>query len=160
MTVSLGRMVAVAAVVTGCATTHHRAAPGASPTTFPTTTTTAVAALQTHNPTVTATPSQALHDGQVIKVIASGFGPGAKVYLSECARRLDASQLGCGEQLAAQPFLVTDSDRTGTTTFTVNVVASSKPYNTTATSRCSSYCVLVASSAGGYAVTPLEFLPS
>jgi len=119
-----------------------------------------VPALQVHNPTVLAVPSQGLGDGQTVTVRVTGFGPGSKVRLSECGSQDDANINGCGDQVATQPFLVTGDDETGATRITLTATAYTKPYNTSSRVRCTSTCVLVASNGGGFATTPLNFLPS
>ena len=64
-----------------------------------------VPALTVHDPTVHVSPSTGLHDGQTVTVAVTGFGVGAKVWLSECASASDVSGEGCGAQLAAQTLL-------------------------------------------------------
>lgn len=123
------------------------------------TTTTLVPALQTHHPTVTVTPSVHLADEQRVQVTVSGFGQGGKFWISECADAADANPAGCGDQLAAQPFGVTDDSGTGSFHFTVTTTAATKPYNSTALQPCTDQCVLVATVGigGGYAYAPLIF---
>ncbi|MDQ6794664.1 MAG: neocarzinostatin apoprotein domain-containing protein [Chloroflexota bacterium] len=70
-----------------------------------------VPALTVDRPTVIVSPSVHLKDGQVVEVRVTGFGVGGKVWLSECASAAAATDLGCGVDLAAQPFLVTDDNR-------------------------------------------------
>ena len=158
--------VVVAAITSGCGGSSGvvgghggpRVAPfGTTTTASAVSTTTVVPAMQTHNPKVAADPSKALRDGQVVAVSVSGFGAGSKVRFSECATSSAANLFGCGDQVASQPFVVTGDSESATTTFTVMVTASSKPYNTAATAHCRSACVLVASNGGGFAWTPLEF---
>ncbi len=118
-----------------------------------------VPALQTHNPKVVVTPSTNLVDGEKVKVTITGFGIGGKFFLSECASAADANSAGCGEQLAAQPFVITDNSGDGSEAFSVSAVAETKPYNTTSTQTCTDQCVLLVT-AGigyGYAFAPLSF---
>ena len=79
------------------------------------------------HPTVTVIPATGLRNRQRVTVRVTGFAVGGKVWLSECATSLDANPGGCGQQLAAQPFLVTGNDRAGSGTFQVSGRASAKP---------------------------------
>ena len=118
-----------------------------------------VPALQTHNPTVTVTPSTNLIDGQQVEVTVTGFGQGGKFYLSECASAADANSLGCGPGLPAQPFGVTNNSGSGSFPFTVASIAATMHDNTSSTVTCADRCVLVATVGGGYGYvfTPLAF---
>jgi hypothetical protein len=53
---------------------------------------------------ITVTPSDDLHDGQQVDVGIRGFPAGWKIFVSECWTPLEANSLGCGGQLAIQPF--------------------------------------------------------
>jgi hypothetical protein len=110
-------------------------------------------------PAVAITSSTGLRDGQVIEVHVSGFGVGGKVYLSECGTASDANAAGCGQQLAAQPFLVTNAKGNGSGTFRVTTVAGTRPYDKQGTVPCTNSCVLVATGGVGvaFASTPLTF---
>ena len=107
------------------------------------------------------TPSTGLVDGQPVEVHVTGFGIGGIVRLSECASAVDANDLGCGEQLAAQPLLVTDDSGSGTASFTVNTSGYTKPYDLNDTAPCTDRCVVVATQGGGYdyADAPISFAP-
>jgi hypothetical protein len=118
-------------------------------------TSTSIAAF-TH-PSVTVTPSSALTTGQQVQVHVSGFEITWKVYLSECSSAAAANKYGCGEQLAAQPFIMTDESRSGTGTFSVEPTASGKPYDIADAIPCTTNCVLLATGGGGFAVAPLSF---
>ncbi len=110
------------------------------------------------NPSVTVTPSEGLVDGQVVRVSVKGFGASGKVWLSECDSAEDANDVGCGPQLAAQPFIITGNDRSGSTDFTVHASAPSKPYDTSSLQPCTRLCVVVAGGAGGaWVVAPIVF---
>ena len=111
------------------------------------------------HPSVAVTPSSALTAGQQVQVHVSGFDIGGKVFLSECSSAAAANADGCGEQLAAQPFILTDESRSGSGTFTVESTAAGKPYNTADAIPCTTNCVLLATggSGGGFAVAPLSF---
>lgn len=111
------------------------------------------------HPSVTVTPSSVLTAGQQVQVHVSGFEISWKVYLSECSSASAANKYGCGEQLAAQPFIITDESRSGSGTFIVEPVASGKPYNTADVTPCTTNCVLLATmgGGGGFAVAPLGF---
>ncbi len=110
------------------------------------------------DPEVTVTPSAGLKDGQGVNVSVSGFGENGKVFLSECDHAEDANVLGCGPQLAAQPFIITRTDRSGSATFVVSVSAASKPYDPTSIEPCMALCVIVATQGdGAWAVAPIAF---
>ncbi len=83
-------------------------------------------------------------------VRVAGFGVGGKVFLSECASAADATDLGCGAQLAGQPFLGTDATRAGEGTFTVQSHAASGPL-AAPTIACTDQCVIVATLGNGFA---------
>lgn len=89
----------------------------------------------------------------------TGLGVGGKVFLSECASAAVASDLGCGAQLAAQSFLVTDDSRAGHATFIVSASASADPLGTGALRPCADRCVIVATLGNGYpfVVAPIAF---
>lgn len=120
-------------------------------------TSTSIAAF-TH-PSVTVTPSSALTAGQQVQVHVSGFEITGKVYFSECSSAAAANKYGCGEQLAAQPFISTNESRSGSGTFTLEPTASGKPYNTADAIPCTTNCVLLATEGlgRGFAVAPLGF---
>jgi hypothetical protein len=94
-------------------------------------------------PSVVVSPSERLQDGQPVQVTLSGFGPNDRVRLSECASD-SVTPLGCGEQLARQPFVDTDAMGAGSTSFVVRDSAPAKPFNTDETFECADRCVLVA----------------
>ena len=118
-----------------------------------------VPALSVQDPTVTITPSTGLKDGQTVQVDVTGFGVGGKVFLSECASAVAASSLGCGAELAAQPFLGTDDSRTGSTVLALRASAHSDSSSTGPLTTCADQCVLVATIGAGYPylVTPIAF---
>lgn len=110
------------------------------------------------DPKVTVTPSTELKDGQGVNVSVSGFGESGKVFLSQCDHAEDANVLGCGPQLAAQPFIITGTDRSGSASFVVGESAASKPYDTTSVEPCMALCVIVATQGdGAWAVAPIAF---
>jgi Neocarzinostatin family len=111
------------------------------------------------DPTVTVTPESGLVDGQPVRVTVAGFGVGGKVFLSECDAAEDANALGCGQQLAAQPFVVTSSDRSGAASFVVTTSAATKPYDPTVGAPCTQRCVIVATQGGdgAWAVAAIAF---
>ena len=110
------------------------------------------------DPKVTVTPNTDLKDGQDVKVSVSGFGENGKVFLSECDHAEDANVLGCGPQLAAQPFIITGTDRSGSATFVVSGSAATEPYDTTSVEPCTTLCVIVATQGdGAWAVAPIAF---
>jgi hypothetical protein len=112
------------------------------------------------SPALTITSSTGLRNGQVIEVHVSGFSIGEKVFLSECGSESDANDAGCGQQLAAQPFLVTNAKRNGSGTFRVTTVAGTRPYDMQGNVPCTNSCVLVATGGVGlaFASTPLTFV--
>ena len=89
-------------------------------------------------------PATNLKDGEVVQVNVSGFPPG-KVFLSECGAAADVNALGCGAQLAAQPFVVIENGA-GTGSFTVTHQAASTPLSPQPSTTCTNQCVLVATS--------------
>ena len=111
------------------------------------------------NPNVTISPSSGLADGATVKVTVSGFGIGEKIFLSECDSAVDANDLGCGPQLAAQPFVVTGSERSGSANFVASERAASTPNTSTLSTNCAALCVLVATQGDGlaWAAAPLTF---
>ena len=119
----------------------------------------AVPALTVDHPTVTISPSTHLKDGQTVEVRVTGFGVGGKVWLSECASAAAATDLGCGEQLAGQPFLVTDDRRAGAASLVVRASAPGEALSASRASPCVDQCVVVATLGGGYpyVVAPIAF---
>ena len=117
-----------------------------------------VPALSVDHPTIVVLPSHGLTDGLIVVVRVTGFGVGGKVFLSECASAADATDLGCGAQLAGQPFLGTDATRAGEGTFTVQSHAASGPL-AAPTIACTDQCVIVATLGNGfaYALAPITF---
>jgi len=111
------------------------------------------------DPKVVVSPNTGLADGSTVRVTVSGFGIGEKVFLSECASAVDANDLGCGPQLAAQPFVLTGKDRSGSADFVVSERAASIPNTPTLSTFCTEFCVLVATQGDGFAwaVAPLAF---
>ncbi len=93
--------------------------------------------------TVEVTPHAALVDGQTVRVSVRGFEPGGKVWLSECATAADVNADSCGEQLAAQPFLIANDRGDANGTFVVTATASPRPYSVARLQPCTA-CVLVA----------------
>lgn len=110
-------------------------------------------------PVLQVTPATNLHNGQTVTVRVRGFDIGAKFFLSECARSADANQGGCGEQLAAQPFGITDVTGAGRITFVLSSRAGTKAYDVTDFLPCHRGCVLVATGGLGsvFATAPLSF---
>lgn len=112
---------------------------------------------------VTVSPRIGLQDGQQVTVQVQGFGPGVpgiKFFLSECQSPLQVSPLGCGSQLAAQPFGLTDSngDGSGSESFTVQSSAETRPLSAVLVP-CSGSCVIVATTGakGNYTFAPIAF---
>jgi neocarzinostatin family protein len=118
-----------------------------------------VPALTVDHPTVTVSPAVRLKDGQVVKVSVTGFGVGGKVLLSECASAEAATDLGCGVELAAQPFLVTDENRAGAGSLTVRASAAGTALSAGPRTPCVDRCVIVATLGARYpyVVAPIAF---
>lgn len=116
-------------------------------------------ALTVDHPVLSVSPSSHLRDGQAVAVRVTGLGVGSKVFLSECASAAVASDLGCGAQLAAQPFLVTDDSHAGHAPFIVSASASADPLGTDALRGCADGCVIVATLGDSYpfVVAPIAF---
>src|SRR5258708_23354884 len=76
---------------------------------------------------ITIEPSRGLSPGERVRVRVRGFPAWGKVFLSECARARDAGPLGCGPQLAAQPFLLADGHGTANGRFTTQAAAPTRP---------------------------------
>jgi hypothetical protein len=150
MTVAL-----LAVAVAGCAA-------GAKLTTPPhpeaSTTTTNVVVLEAGG--LTVTPSIDLQDAQQVRVSVKGFLPNRKFYLSECLSPTELTALGCGAQLAAQPFGLSDASGNGSTTFTVHSAASSGAHIPTVEA-CTGECVIVATAGVSEAFysAPITFAP-
>jgi fermentation-respiration switch protein FrsA (DUF1100 family) len=71
------------------------------------------------NRTVAVSPSSRLHDGQVVDVAWSGFGPSAAVLVAECSRNPPAG-LGDCDLNRAQAFRPSGPDGSGRLPFTVH----------------------------------------
>ncbi|MGC8511140.1 MAG: hypothetical protein ACP5PB_09765 [Acidimicrobiales bacterium] len=110
-------------------------------------------------PGLRVTPATDLHNGETVTVQVRGLDISAKFFLSECATAADANQGGCGEQLAAQPFGLTDVTGSGRYTFVVSARAGTKAYDVADTTPCRRGCVLVATGGLGssFATAPLSF---
>jgi hypothetical protein len=110
-------------------------------------------------PEVAVAPGIALVDRGWVNATVTGFGVAQKVYLSECDSAEEASALGCGPQLAAQPFILTDGHGSGSTTFVVGAHAAAGPLTPTNGSTCAQLCVIVATQGadGAWAVAPIGF---
>ena len=94
-------------------------------------------------PIVRVLPSRYLHNGEKVLVRISGFGIGSKFWLSECATASDVNASGCGSQLAAQPFGLTDLSGAGSFSFVVRTSAATTPYSTKLRRTCADQCVLM-----------------
>ncbi len=155
---SLGLMAAIlaAACTAGCTTTGTKSAPPTRPT--HSTTTTSVVKLEAGGATVA--PSTDLQDAQQVTVSVKGFLPNRKFYLSECLTPTELSALGCGAQLAAQPFGLTGANGTGSTSFTVHSAASTGALIPTLQA-CTGECVIVATPGvnGAFYLAPITFAP-
>jgi hypothetical protein len=108
---------------------------------------------------VTVTPASNLRNGEKVRVTVSGYGLGAKFFVSECADAKDVSPGGCGGQLALQNFGLTNMMGSGSYVVTVKNVAATGlspkgPFRT-----CLNNCVLTATGGEGGAnsYVPLRF---
>jgi hypothetical protein len=110
--------------------------------------------------TIHVTPSSNLRDGEQVLVKVGAAKLGGRFFLSECASATDANINGCGDQLAAQPFIDTDPSGAGSITFYVKTRAATKPYNTTASQPCTDQCVFMATGGfgGTFVYAPLKFV--
>jgi hypothetical protein len=99
---------------------------------------------ESSGPVLHVAPMTNLHNDEVVVVTVSGFPPG-KAFLSECASGADANVIGCGAQLATQPFVEIEGGG-GTERFTVSDHAASAPLASQPTAVCTTQCVLVATS--------------
>lgn len=149
----VGSLLSLALVATGCG--GGSSSPAAS---HPPTSTTARPSIRLMAERVTVTPRTSLQDGQQVTVSVKGFLPTAKFYLSECQTPTQANRLGCGEQLAAQPFGLTDENGQGSVSFTVQSSAATQPL-TADSVPCSGECVIVATSGanGAFGFAPIAF---
>ncbi len=109
---------------------------------------------------LTVTPSARLQDAQQVTVTVRGFLPNRKFHLSECLAPNELNALGCGAQLAAQPFGLTDANGNGSTPFTVRSAASTGPLIPTVQA-CTGECVIVATAGvgGAFYFAPITFAP-
>ena len=148
----------VAACLSGCSAAKTTTR---SPVTsrLSTSNTTSSATVAPSAPTLSVTPSRGLSDGQVVTVNVRGLPAGIKFFVSECLTPADASHEGCGPQLAQQPFGVTDTGGSGSTSFTVYVYTASSP-NSQVVTPCAGECVIVAvpdTSSGRPVLAPIAF---
>lgn len=124
-------------------------------------------AVTVDHPLVSVTPAQGLTDSETVEVRVTGFGVGGKVFLSECASAAAVNPIGCGAQLAAQTFLVTDDSRAGSGSFVIHVRAATKGLDGSSLVTCTSQCVIVATIGAiaedngqtyyGFASAPISF---
>ena len=105
---------------------------------------TAVPHASAGHPTIAVIPSRHLHDGQTVHVVISGFAAYDRVRLSECAGISLVTELGCGDQLAAQPAADLDAHGFASWQFDVQIKAATRPLETPAPVTCTDQCVLVA----------------
>jgi hypothetical protein len=111
-------------------------------------------------PRITVQPSTGLRNDERVTVSVSGFGIGAKFWVSECASTSDVTAQGCGLQLAAQPFGLTGMQGSGSYEFTVSTRAATNPYQPASVVSCLNHCVLMATGTGtSFASAPLKFAP-
>lgn len=94
-------------------------------------------------PKIRLTPPTNLRDGQQVLLQIIGASPNERFHISECATAAAANVAGCGEQLAAQPFIDTDSKGMGATMFTIFAKAATMPYNTVGFQPCKAKCVIM-----------------
>lgn len=95
-------------------------------------------------PGIRLTPSTNLRDGQQVLVQIIGASPEERFRISECATAAATNVAGCGGQLAAQPFIDTDSSGAGAFMFSANAKAATKPDATSDFQQCTVQCVIMA----------------
>jgi hypothetical protein len=111
--------------------------------------------------TVSVVPENGLHNGQTVTVYVSRFPPG-KAYRAECAVPVAVTPLGCGVQLALQPFIVIENG-SGSTTFVVTDINVPEEAYSPLSVNHTSHVVLVATAgeyggmARGLVRVPLSF---
>lgn len=112
---------------------------------------------------VTVSPWMELQGGQQVTIRLQGFRPGVpgiKFFLSECQSPLQVNPLGCGNQLAGQPFGLTDSNGggSGSVSFIVQSSAATRPLSSVLVP-CAGTCVIVATTGanGEYDFAPIAF---
>lgn len=116
--------------------------------------------MQTKNlPKIRLTPSTSLRDGQKVLLQIIGASPNERFRISECATPAAANVAGCGEQLAAQPFIDTDGKGAGATMFTVFAKAATMPYNTVGFQPCIAKCVIVATGTNRDGISTFVYAP-
>jgi hypothetical protein len=108
---------------------------------------------------VVVSPSSDLHNGEKVRVTVSGFGLGAKFFVSECAAATDVSPGGCGGQLALQDFGLTNMIGDGSYVVTVKNVAAIGLSPKGPFRMCAANCVLTVTGGGGGAnsYAPIRF---
>ncbi len=92
-----------------------------------------------------------------------GLPAGSKFFVSECLTPLDANALGCGSQLATQPFSFADQAGNGSMTFVAHSSAATSKSRTL--EPCVGECVVVATTGdpvgtlthGVYYFAPISF---
>ena len=100
--------------------------------------------LQTRNPpTIRLTPPTNFRDGQEVLMQIIGASPNERFHISECATAAAANVAGCGEQLAAQPFIDTDIKGVGAMMFTIFARAAKMPNNMVGFQPCIAKCVIM-----------------
>jgi hypothetical protein len=110
-------VLAVGALVLGACGSDDSGSAAGDTTTAPAETTTSAPAAA--GPTGTATPSEGLHDGDVVKVEVSGFTPGLTVGINECSTETDDTGSGC--DLGGIGLMDIGDDGTASADFTVKV---------------------------------------
>lgn len=149
----VGALFSVALIATGCGSgssppsAFHRA-----------TSTTARAYVRLVGEGVAVSPSTNLRDRRQVMVNVKGFEPTRKFFLSECETPTQVNRLGCGLQLAGQPFGLTDEKGDGSVSFTVRSSAATEPLGSVSVP-CSGECVIVATSGadGIFGFAPISF---
>jgi len=98
---------------------------------------------------VTVRPSSNLRNGEKVRVNVSGFGLGAKFFVSECADVHDVNPAGCGGQSALQNFGLTNMMGAGSYVITVKNVAATGRSPGGPFLPCATTCVVVATGGEG-----------
>lgn len=124
---------------------------------------TATLTLQSTNlPKIRLTPSTKQRDGQQVLVQIIGASPEERFRISECASAASVNAAGCEKQLAAQPFIDTDSSGAGAAMFQLHAKAATKPNSTTGFQACTVQCVIMATGTSvdgktAFVYAPLKF---
>lgn len=121
---------------------------------------TATLTLQSNNlPKIRLTPSTNIREGQQVLVQVIGASPEERFRISECATAASVNVAGCGGQLAAQPFIDTDTSGAGAAMFSVHAKVATKPNSTSGFQICTVQCVIMATGTSVDGKTAFVYAP-